>query len=876
MVDSELSSPTIEKISSPGWLSRVLKYTLVRTATLFFTVAVSLYLTILILNLGGYVDEIFRGVIADRIGAMLLAGWLHDEPEQVRTQKVAEMRQQLENAYGLNRPFLLRTLNWLVSSMTLELGYRQYTPFTSGWKQTSVQAFVLRHLPYTLVVVGAGNVLVFFSSLFSALVISRKPNSFLDRLFILLTPFTSAPSWIHGLLLVVVFAGGLKILPMPRAFTVEPTEYSKDYFVFLLPYMILPATAVFTSIFFQSVYSWRNFFLLYRDEPYVEVARAMGLSSSQIERRYILRPTLPYVITNFTMQMVGMWQGAIALEVFFNWPGIAALFLRGVRTLNTPVSLAVVVIFDYLLALSVLVLDVLYALVDPRVGIGSQSGTLQVASKSRRGLNLPARSNLPVSQAGMQGSPMVSWKERWREFIQNMRQQFGSLGRQIKQVLRYPSAAVGVTLIMLLVITAITTICVIPYDQAVSLWRSEGGDWYRSYWHTNPRSALPAWINFFRQKKLPETITLNSLDEAAHQEVRPVTAGITEAVTLFQFDYPYDAVPDEMVIYLTVAYKEKYPYISYIWITPDGRQIDLGGRSVGATTAYYVDQDPKLELKLKQERILDVLFLSPGGSAASDVIKGKYQLRVSALRFEPETDVSFEVFLYGKVHGLAGTDSMRRDLLLPLLWGLPVALVFGFLGAIVTNLMAMIISAFSAWRGGWLDGVIQRTTEINLMLPVLPIAILVYILYSKSIWVIMGTVVLLGIFGSSIKNYRSVFLQLKQSPYIEAAHAYGASDWRITRHYLVPYILPVLIPQIVVAVPGYVFYEATLAYLGVSDPYMPTWGKVIYDAITNNALINGKFYWLLEPVALLLLTGLAFVLLGFSLERVLNPRLRES
>ena len=118
-------------------------------------------------------------------------------------------------------------------------------------------------------------------------------------------------------------------------------------------------------------------------------------------------------------------------------------------------------------------------------------------------------------------------------------------------------------------------------------------------------------------------------------------------------------------------------------------------------------------------------------------------------------------------------------------------------------------------------------------------------------------------------------MQVKQAPYIEAARAYGAGNWRMIVRYMVPRILPVLVPQMVIMVPGFIFLEATLSFLGVSDPFLPTWGKVIYDAIDNGAY-SGDYYWLLEPVALLLLSGLAFVLVSFTLERLFNPRLRET
>lgn len=83
-----------------------------------------------------------------------------------------------------------------------------------------------------------------------------------------------------------------------------------------------------------------------------------------------------------------------------------------------------------------------------------------------------------------------------------------------------------------------------------------------------------------------------------------------------------------------------------------------------------------------------------------------------------------------------------------------------------------------------------------------------------------------------------------------------------------------MIPQLVVLIPSYVFLEASLAVLGLGDPVLPTWGKVIDDAFRNGALFNGYYYWVLQPSALLIVTGLGFAMVGFALDRVFNPRLR--
>ena len=146
--------------------------------------------------------------------------------------------------------------------------------------------------------------------------------------------------------------------------------------------------------------------------------------------------------------------------------------------------------------------------------------------------------------------------------------------------------------------------------------------------------------------------------------------------------------------------------------------------------------------------------------------------------------------------------------------------------------------------------------------------------YNRSIFTILTAVILLSIFGQGIKTFRAVFMQVKESAYIEAARSYGASNFRIIFLYMIPRLIPMLIPQLIVLIPSYVFLEASLAILGLGDPTLPTWGKMIQDAESQGALYQGWYYWVLEPSALLMVTGLAFSVVGYAMDRVFNPRLR--
>jgi peptide/nickel transport system permease protein len=105
------------------------------------------------------------------------------------------------------------------------------------------------------------------------------------------------------------------------------------------------------------------------------MAKAKGLPANEIESRYILRPTLPTIITSFALLVIGVWTGAPILETIFNWPGLGRILYQAVSEFDTPVIIGSTVIFSYLLAVTVFLLDFFYALVDPRVKIGGEKNT---------------------------------------------------------------------------------------------------------------------------------------------------------------------------------------------------------------------------------------------------------------------------------------------------------------------------------------------------------------------------------------------------------------------------------------------------------------------------------------------------------------------
>jgi peptide/nickel transport system permease protein len=889
--------------TTPSTFARVARYTLVRVITLSLTVVIGVYLAVILINFGGFIDDIIR----DRI-AWALLGMSMDMQGMSGEEKLPILEQaerQMVDAAGLNEPFLLRCVHWAWHGLKLDWG-EALSSVTGQTMVLDVRFAILEALPDTLLLAGASNLLLFLATVFLALSLSRRYGTLLDKIMVTLSPISSAPNWVFGIILTLIFAAELHLLPFGGQHDAIPPDTKLGYVFVMLKHMILPVAAIFLSMFFQSVYAWRTFFLLYSGENYVEMAEAQGLPPRAIERRYILRPTLPYILTSFALMLITFWQGILALELFFRWPGIGWLFVESVHRpmSNRMAVIALVIAFAYLLAISVFLLDVIYALVDPRVRVGGAGQAEDAAARRRKRrswrsfwpnldplralgrvwANRPSARGTPVrggAQLALQGRP-GSATERSR-FQASPRQVFwdrvqrgaSALKPTLREIGRYPSAVVGLAIILLLVGISIYTVIAIPYDEAIQRWRVDRESLYR-----NPKNAQPGWTNLFRRSgnDLPPTIVLNSRDGTARKSTNVVSENMTEVTISFVFDYPYGDFPQDIAIYYVARYDQKIPLITQTLVTPDGRELELDSFNVPSLYTYMVSADSGLSRRnpLRGQGGVPVQRLLADPAAELQVpLQGTYELRATGFVFEEDSDLDAEFVLHGQVHGLAGTDHYRRDLMVAMLWGVPVALAFGLLGAVCTSLLTMVISAVGVWFGGWVDHLVQRVNEVNMILPALPLAITVYLVYAKSIWVILGVMVLLSIFGSAIKSYRAMFLQAKDSAYIEAARVYGASNWRIIFRYLLPRILPVLIPQLVILIPGYVFLEATLAFLGVSDIYLPTWGKVINDALTNS-VFEGYYYWVLEPVALLMLTGLAFAMLGFALDRIFNPRLRTA
>jgi len=361
---------TTKKVVRDSTLTRISRYVLVRLLTLFATVVVGIYLTIMIANMGGFVDQIMRGEIRDRVTQAIANNpTMREMDPNVRQKLILDKIAAEESRVGLDVPIAIRNARYLYNALTLQLGRAINMTSDSGSKQ--VRLIILERLPATLLLMGISQLSLFFSSVFIALNLSRRYGSLWDRTVVALSPTSAVPPWFYGIFMILIFAAVLKVLPFGGMVDSPPPSNPFDYSLSLLKHLILPTTSLVISSFFLSIYNYRTFFLIYSSEDYVDMAKAKGLPARDVERRYILRPTLPNIITNFALLIISIWSGATITETVFLWPGLGRTFYQAIGLYDIPIIVGSTIIFAYMLALTVFLLDFIYALVDPRVKIGA-------------------------------------------------------------------------------------------------------------------------------------------------------------------------------------------------------------------------------------------------------------------------------------------------------------------------------------------------------------------------------------------------------------------------------------------------------------------------------------------------------------------------
>jgi peptide/nickel transport system permease protein len=181
---------------------------------------------------------------------------------------------------------------------------------------------------------------------------------------------------------------------------------------------------------------------------------------------------------------------------------------------------------------------------------------------------------------------------------------------------------------------------------------------------------------------------------------------------------------------------------------------------------------------------------------------------------------------------------------------------------------------YAGYKGGRTDESMMRLNDIVYALPALPFLIILSVTTSNSIFLMIGFLMIFGWVGVA-KVSRSLALQIKTRQFVDAAKTMGQKDSKIIFRHILPQIMPYALASIAISVPAAITTEAGLSFLGLGDPTFPTWGQILHDAKSHGAAARGLWWWIMPPGIMVAVTGLAFVFIGNSLERVANPKLKR-
>lgn len=363
----------------------------------------------------------------------------------------------------------------------------------------------------------------------------------------------------------------------------------------------------------------------------------------------------------------------------------------------------------------------------------------------------------------------------------------------------------------------------------------------------------------------------------------------TDKVIIFkQFEYPYWEPP-----------KSFWGHISYRVSGSPGITVDIAislqrENETPYTLLNFLDNAPSLtythgRISSTSEKVWNTV-----GSMQPNLgifpAPGKYKLAVE-ITFDRTQQASvlvdnFNMIFYGNSFGLLGTDNALgypRDIFSTLVYGTQVSLIVGVLSAIFGTLIGLFLGLVSGYVGGILDETIMRFADLLLVLPTLPLFIILVVALktvygSISMWNIIVVLTLFGWMGFA-RTVRSMVLSLRERAFIEAARASGAKKLYIINRHVIPNVFALVYITLATSVPGAIITEASLSWLGLGDPMIPSWGKLLYDfqssgiAVTRG--LTEYWFWMFPASISIALLATAFILMGYALDEILNPRLRQ-
>ncbi len=449
--------------------------------------------------------------------------------------------------------------------------------------------------------------------------------------------------------------------------------------------------------------------------------------------------------------------------------------------------------------------------------------------------------------------------------------------QEIKQeFLKSKMGIAGVAILGTLILISIIAVVAIPVE-TFQEWNNPGN------WILYPKVATPVWVNLFMIEKIPEHRILEN------PSIQTNSRGVISVTShQFGFSFDYDDFPNDFIYEFSAEYQDS-PLLQMSVIRPDGIKLELLSTSlpfsnpkiIHSERIFSTDGSIKKNMSLQSELFVfnlnglsseDIVFSK---TQTNESLKGKYIFLIDLYSVNSETLIpESKLIIGGKAFGIMGTDELRRDLAIGLLWGTPLALFIGLVVAIASVIMGLLYGVYAGFKGKKTDETMMRFNDVIYALPVLPFLIILSVTISNSIFVMIGFLMIFGWVGVA-KVARSMSLQIKTRGYVDAASMMGQKDSKIILKHILPQLLPYAFASIAISVPAAITTEAGLSFLGLGDPSFPTWGQILHDANTFGAAARGLWWWIMPPGVMIAITGLAFVFIGNALDAIVNPKLKR-
>jgi len=444
-----------------------------------------------------------------------------------------------------------------------------------------------------------------------------------------------------------------------------------------------------------------------------------------------------------------------------------------------------------------------------------------------------------------------------------------------QEFLKSKMGIAGIGILASLILISISAAIFIPID-TFKEWNNPGS------WISFPKTSMPLWVNLFMIEKIPEHIVVDPF----------ISSQKTDEISLisqqFNVNYEYDDYPNDFIYEFTVMYSGS-PLLQVIVIRPDGTNLKILStslpysetRTIHNDRVFSTDESIKKNISLQSDKFefpitgfssQDIIFSKTNQHS---VLKGNYIFLANLYGVQTENSITdSNLIIGGKVFGLMGTDELRRDLAIGLIWGTPLALLIGIAVAVGSVVMGLIYGVYAGFKGKMVDESMMRFNDVIYALPALPFLIILAVTISNSIFMMIGFLMIFGWVGIA-KVSRSMALQIKIKGYVEASRMMGQKDSKIVFKHIIPQLLPYAFASIAISVPAAITTEAGLSFLGLGDPTFPTWGQILHDANTYGAAARGLWWWIVPPGLMIAITGLAFVFLGNALDTIVNPKLKR-